>query len=398
MASLSGTQIKNTYIGLLKTTANDAITGSLKRITDGAGASSALQLSSSQVKADSLLIENVSETNTLTRFLTWDDTAKTVGYYNFSQSDPAVSVSSTDTTATVTTGNNANNTFTLSEGTGISIGVTGTTITITNDGVDGASVAVDAATNKFSVTDNASVTKAVKLVGSGGTTVSSTLIDANNTLETTISSLERNVTEKDFVLLTGDRNLSASDSGKTLIALTSMNSGDGLVLPEWEAGLFFDIIFNTTGGPWSLETYDENDGIFGSLTIHSGAVQNGSAVTDVMVKCGSTSFATNHNRSVLTCFQHGSTDSGRPNKINFANTYDNASSDQLVGGITGSKFTIMATSNNNWFVYGDVHSTSSFNTNIEGEQGDATGTLESYHALNVFTTWTASNTDNGGRD
>lgn len=398
MASLAGTQIKNTYTGLLKTTANDAITGSLKRITDGAGANSALQLSSSQVKADSLLIENVSETNTLTRFLTWDDAAKTVGYYNFSQSDPAVSVSSTATTATVTTGSNVNNTFTLSEGTGISIAVTGTTITITNDGVDGASVAVDAANNKFSVTDNASITKAIKLVGSGGTTVSSTLIDTNNTLETTISSLDRNVTAKDFVQMTGDRNLSASDSGKTLIALTAMNNGDGLVLPEWQEGLFFDIIFNTTGGAWSLETYDENDGIYGQLTLHSGAVQNGDAVTNALVKCGSTNFALNHTRSVLTCFQHATSDSGRPNKINFANTYDNATDEQLVGGISGSKITIMATFDNNWFVYGDVHSTNSFNTNIAGEQDDPTGTLEPYYALNVFTTWNSSNTDNDGRD
>jgi hypothetical protein len=297
----------------------------------------------------------------------------------------------------VTTGSNVNNTFTLSEGTGISIAVTGTTITITNDGVDGASVTVDAATNKFSVTDNASLTKAIKLVGSGGTTVSSTLVDTNNTLEATISSLERNVTKKDFILLSNDRNLTASDSGKTLIALSSMNSGDGLVLPEWEAGLFFDIIFQTSGGAWSLETYDENDGIFGSLTIHSGAVQNGTAPTDIMVKCGSTSFAMNHTRSVLTCFQSGSTANGRPNKINFANSYDNATDEQLVGGITGSKFTVVATADNNWFVYGDVHSTNSFNSDIQGEQSDATGTLEDYHALAVFSNWTASTTDNSGR-
>lgn len=399
MASLSGTQIKNTYTGLLKTTGNDAITTNLKRITDGDGANSALQLSSSQVKVDALLIENVSETNTLTRFLTWDNTAKTVGFYNFSNSDPAVSVSESGTTATVTTGTNANNVFTLSEGTGIDLSVTGTTITITNNATVGATVSLTPASNKYSVTDTSGATKSIKLVGGGTTSISSTdTADSNTTLTATITSLERNVTKKEYVTLTTDTQLSASQSGKTLVIFTAMNAGDGLVLPPWEAGLFFDVIFRTTGGGWSLETYAENDGIFGQLTIHSGAVSNGSTVTDALIKVGS-AFALNHTRSTLTCFQASSTSSGRPNKINFANTYDvNANPpEQLVGGINGSKFTIMATTDNNWFIYGDVHSTNSFNTDIEGEQGDANGTLENYYPLEVFTNWTAATSVGPGR-
>jgi hypothetical protein len=393
MASLSGTQIKNTYTGLLKTSANDAITTSLKRITDGQGANSALQLSSSQVKVDSLLIENVSETNTLTRFLTWDNTAKTVGFYNFSNSDPAVSVAESGTTATVTTGTNANNTFTLSEGTGIDLSVTGTTITITNNATVGATVTLNASDNKYSVTDTSGATKSLKLLGSGGTTVSSVATaDSGNTLTATISSLERNVTKKEYVTLTGDTQLTASQSGKTLVIFTAMNAGDGLVLPEWEAGLFFDVIFRTAGGAWSLETYSETDGICGQLTIHSGSVQNGSSVSNALIKVGS-QFALNHARSTLTCFQPVSSASGRPNKINFANSYDINADEQLVGGIHGSKFTILATTDNNWFIYGDVHSTNAFNTDVAGDQDDANGTTENYHPLEVFTNWTSGNSD-----
>lgn len=390
MASLAGTQIKNSYTGLLKTTDNSAVTLDLKRITDGAGASSALQLSSREVKVDALLVQNVSETSTLTRFLTWDDTAKTVGFYDFTQADPAVSVATATGTATVSTGNNAANSFTVAAGTGLTLSVSGTTITLTNSATVGATVALDAANSKYSVTDTSGVTKAIKLVGAGSTTVTSA--ESSNTLTATISSLERNVTKKEFISLTSDRNLTADQSGSTLVVYSAMNTGDGLVLPTWQEGLFYDIIFATTGGGWSLETKLETDGIFGSLTIHSGAKSNGSTVSDIMVKSG-TSYAMNHSYSSVTCFKHFSTTTGRPNKINFKNSYNTQSSEQLVGGITGSKFSIMAVADNNWFIYGDVHSTNTFNTNIEGDQASPDGTFEDYHALEPFQNWTAATSD-----
>ncbi len=394
MASLAGTQIKNSYTGLLKTTDNSAVTTGLKRITDGAGADSALQLSSSQVKVDALLVENVSETSTLTRFLTWDDTAKTVGFYDFTQSDPVVSVATSTGTATVSTGNNASNSFTVAAGTGLTLAVSGTTITLTNSATVGATVALDATNSKYSVTDTAGVTKAIELVGAGATTVTS--VEAANTLTATISSLERNVTKKEFISLTADRNLTAGQSGSTLVVYSAMNNGDGLVLPTWQEGLFYDIVFATTGGGWSLETKLETDGIFGSLTIHSSAISNGTTVSDIMVKSG-TSYAMNHAYSTLTCFKNLSNTTGRPNKVNFKNSYNTQSTEQLVGGISGSKITVMAVADNNWFIYGDVHSTNTFNTNIEGDQESPDGTFEDYIALTPFQNWTAATSD-GTRD
>lgn len=56
--SLSGTQIKNSYVGILKTTDNAAASGSLKVVTDGAGNDTALSVSTSQVKVTNLLIDS----------------------------------------------------------------------------------------------------------------------------------------------------------------------------------------------------------------------------------------------------------------------------------------------------------------------------------------------------
>ena len=130
MASLSGTQIKNTYVGLLKTSNNTAISASSQLVTDGAGGTTALSLSSSTVTAAALTITSVSQAQSRTKFLNWDASDGVVGFYDFTATDPAVSVSSDATSATVTIGTNAANDFTLAEGTNVSITQTGTTITL----------------------------------------------------------------------------------------------------------------------------------------------------------------------------------------------------------------------------------------------------------------------------
>ena len=56
--SLSGTQIKTSYVGILKTTDNGNASGSLKVITDGQGTDTALSVSTSQVKVTNLLIDS----------------------------------------------------------------------------------------------------------------------------------------------------------------------------------------------------------------------------------------------------------------------------------------------------------------------------------------------------
>jgi hypothetical protein len=79
MATLSGTKIKDTYTGLLKLVNNAAVDASLERVTTGENTSTALQLSTTTVKADALQIENVSEVSQ-TKTLVWNSTSKSVGY------------------------------------------------------------------------------------------------------------------------------------------------------------------------------------------------------------------------------------------------------------------------------------------------------------------------------
>jgi len=108
MASLSGTQVRNTYSGILKTTDNAALTSTLKRVTDGAGGSSALQLSSTAIRADMLEIENAptSGSNTV---LVWDSSSKQVSSRAFPTFESVTAV-----TASITNGG----TLTISDSAG----------------------------------------------------------------------------------------------------------------------------------------------------------------------------------------------------------------------------------------------------------------------------------------
>tara|TARA_R100001440_G_C2496562_1_gene115932 strand:+ start:64 stop:945 length:882 start_codon:yes stop_codon:yes gene_type:complete len=76
--TLSGTQIKNTYVGILKTTDNAVASGSLKVITDGEGNDTALSLSTSQVKVTNLLI-NSPATSTSDEILVRDSSTGLIG-------------------------------------------------------------------------------------------------------------------------------------------------------------------------------------------------------------------------------------------------------------------------------------------------------------------------------
>jgi hypothetical protein len=134
MATLTGGQIKDTYTGLIKTTDNAGITGSLKRITDGAGASTGIQLSSAKLRADALEINTVVENNSRTKLLNWDASDGVVGFYSFSTADPAVSASISSDDVTITTGTNAANNFTLVSGTNVTMSLTGTDVTISATG------------------------------------------------------------------------------------------------------------------------------------------------------------------------------------------------------------------------------------------------------------------------
>lgn len=332
MASLAGTQIKNTYTGLLKTTANDAITSSLKRITDGAGASTAIQLSSSQLKADALLIENVSETNTLTRFLTWDDTAKTVGYYNFSQSDPAVSVSSTATNATVTTGTNASNTFTIEAGTNVGVSTSGNTITISSTAsTQNVSVTTSSITDggRHTITDTSGTAHNIDIVGTNGVSVSF----APSTGKYTLSRSE-SATISTVGISTGGGgiyDLSESNSGKVVY----INTNDvRIILPNASAGLNYKFFFGT----------------------------NTSATSTVKIQCaGSAVFEgrlyhfNSHFEKEPVAFHVGASVADGYNTMNFSRV-------AASGGFIGDSIEIIARDSSKWLVNGHVSTDGSWST------------------------------------
>ena len=77
MASLSGTQIRNTYSGILKTSDSAGVTGTLKTVSDGTGADTALQISSTAVRAAKLEITSA-PTSSINTVLVWDSHTKEI--------------------------------------------------------------------------------------------------------------------------------------------------------------------------------------------------------------------------------------------------------------------------------------------------------------------------------
>ena len=152
MASLAGTQIRNTYPGLLKTTANDAITSSLKQITDGSGNSTALKLSDSKARVESLEINTVANTQSILKFLTYNTTTGAVGYYDYSASSVPVSVATATTDpdgfdgAEITIG--TDQTFNIAQGSNIQVTASGSTVTIASAVSDSAQYVNFAATRE----------------------------------------------------------------------------------------------------------------------------------------------------------------------------------------------------------------------------------------------------------
>lgn len=84
--TLSNTQIRNTYSGLLKTADNSVVAGTLKTVSDGAGNDTGLKVSSNEVNVNSLSIEAVPANGALTKMLMWNDSTKDVEYRNYNPS------------------------------------------------------------------------------------------------------------------------------------------------------------------------------------------------------------------------------------------------------------------------------------------------------------------------
>ena len=123
MASLTGTKIKDTYQGLLKTSDNTTISTSLKKVSSGNGTESALSLSQSIVKVDALQIDSVTSGSTSTKVLTWDETTKDVEYRTLPVFESVTTTVAGDEQPTITIedagGNTATVTFSGSGGIGL---------------------------------------------------------------------------------------------------------------------------------------------------------------------------------------------------------------------------------------------------------------------------------------
>lgn len=165
MATLQGTKVKDTYLGLLKTSDAGAFTSSLKTIQDGGGNDSALQLSTSDVKVEALKITSPSVT-TDTNILTWNATTKTVGYKSIS-TDTSVTVSHDVTTASapdLEITDNLGTTVVTGFRAGTNMSVTGVTVSggatftyncdvVTISDVDSAGTLPSSSTGKLQVLD-----------------------------------------------------------------------------------------------------------------------------------------------------------------------------------------------------------------------------------------------------
>jgi hypothetical protein len=132
MATLAGTRVKDTYQGMLKTSDASSLTTSLKVIEDGIGNSSALSLSTTTVKAESLEINTVTSGSTSGNALVWNSTSKAVEYRAFPSNETVTTTvgGSTSPTITIEAADASSTTVTFSTRNGLQYTRSGNTITV----------------------------------------------------------------------------------------------------------------------------------------------------------------------------------------------------------------------------------------------------------------------------
>jgi len=132
MATLAGTRVKDTYQGMLKTSDASSLTTSLKVIEDGIGNSSALSLSTTKVKAESLEINTVTSGSTSGNALVWNSTSKAVEYRAFPSNETVTTTvgGTTAPTITIEAADASSTTVTFSTRNGLAYTRSGNTITI----------------------------------------------------------------------------------------------------------------------------------------------------------------------------------------------------------------------------------------------------------------------------
>tara|TARA_R110000765_G_scaffold48943_1_gene99680 strand:- start:995 stop:1870 length:876 start_codon:yes stop_codon:yes gene_type:complete len=131
MGTLSGSTIKTTYQGLLKTSDAGALTSTLKVIEDGTGVDSALSLSTAAVKVETLEINTVASGSSST-VLVWDSSTKAVSKRPLPIFDPITTTvtSATNPVVTISDASSNSTAITFTGGNGIDITQASNVITI----------------------------------------------------------------------------------------------------------------------------------------------------------------------------------------------------------------------------------------------------------------------------
>jgi len=215
--TLSGTQIKNTYVGILKTTDNAAAGGTLKVITDGSGNDTALSISTTQVKVTNLLIDSPS---------------------NLSADEVLVRDSSTGLIGKRPFPNFKSVTVSIGSGTTSAGGGSAVPVTITDSASNATAV-------NFQTAQNASI------VASGGELTFK--YDTRGT---------KNIT-------TGVTLDPVTDIGKTLFVDATSLSGGTIVLPTAAAGRFFRVFVDKSSTTAININAASADYFYGGITVVS---------------------------------------------------------------------------------------------------------------------------------
>ena len=219
--TLSGTQIRNTYSGILKAGDNAAISSSLKTISDGQGNDTALSLSDSQVKVTNLLIDSPGNSSA-DEVLVRDSSTGLIGKRRFPNFKSV----------------------TLSNGSGTS--------------VNGASDAL-----ALTITDSAANTSTASF--QSGTNM--TLTGSSGTYT---YSYGRRALQK----ITAGVTLAASDYGETLFCDASGSLGGAiLTLPEAIEGAFFRVYIDVAGGAFDINAAT-GDYFYGAVHVDSTSADN----------------------------------------------------------------------------------------------------------------------------
>lgn len=218
--SLSGTQIKNTYNGILKAGDNAAISSTLKTISDGEGNDTALAVSSSQVKVTNLLIDSPA-TSGADEVLVRDSSTGLIGKRRF----PSFK------------------SVTVTAGQGNSDHGGGTEIPLTFNDSTGAATAINYQSG------------ANMVLSSVGTTY-------------TFGYSKRKIKK-----VTATTSLPKEDNGATLFCDASTLGGGTITLPGASEGVFLRVYVDVAGGAFDINAAS-GDYFYGAINVLSTTADN----------------------------------------------------------------------------------------------------------------------------